>query len=477
MLQQQLENILQSLPLLQVGAWLALLFVLLILGSFWKKAHAYLPWAAMLGLGVGLSLLWNIPQEASTAMLGMLHNEASRFFHILPIASGILALWLGYWDRERPWKPTATALLVFMVLGAHLLLLSAHALPFYLSVEMLSIGAYILTAQSLKKHQVEAGIKYLIFGSVASASMLYGISLLYGGAGSLYLRDLLCVQFTGDSALLSNLGLLLMTGGLLFKLAAVPLHIWAPDVYQSVPSSVAAFFSTAPKAAGVVVLMRWAGWIPAEMDFWPKMMAFVAIASMLIGNVSAFWQKSSKRLLAYSSIAHAGFMLVPVVSSTGQMGAHDLLLAFYLGVYVMMNYAAFASVQIIETQNGDDLLTSFSGRGREFPLWGVLMLVTALSLVGLPVTAGFTAKMLVFSGLWESYQQTMEGWHLALLIIGLANTVLALFYYLKIPYFMFFKDEQTPDTPSIPPAVEFSLILIGGALLLFFFKPDWLWWA
>lgn len=477
MLQTQLENIIQSLPLLQVVIWLSALFILLILGGLWKTARPYIPFAGMLGISVGILLLWNIPRGASGPMLGMIQTEALRFFHIVPMAAGILALWIGYWDKQDPWKPTATALVVFMVLGAHLLILSAHAIVLYLAIEILSIGAYILTAQSLKKQHIEAGIKYLLFGGVASATMIYGISLLYGATGSLYLKDLLCGRWQSESILLGNLGLLFMTAGLLFKLAAAPLHLWAPDVYQAVPSSIAAFLSTVPKAAGIVVLMQWASWIPNELDFWPKMIAIVAIASMVLGNVSAFWQTSSKRMLAYSSIAHAGFLLVPVVSSTGGMGEHDLPLAFYLGVYVMMNFAAFTSVQLVETQNGNDLLSSFSGRGREFPLWGILMLITALSLVGLPVTAGFTAKMLIFSGLWESYQQTMATWHLALLLIGLVNTVIALFYYLKIPYYMFFKEEQAPDAPSIPPAIEFSLILMGGALLLFFFKPDWLWWA
>ncbi len=478
MLKEQLSEIIQALPMLKVAIGLSALYLLLVLGSLFKKLHRSLPWVAMGGFVIAIVLLWDIPMGYPPQMLGMIHTQTFRFFHLIPMVGGILTLWLGFWDRENSWKPTSVMLLVFMVLGAHLLLLSAHALLFYLSIEILSIGAYLLTAQSLKRQSTEAGIKYLLFGGVASAVMIYGISLLYGVSGSLNLRALLETVFEGNGGLMGKIGVAFLTIGVLFKLAAAPMHIWAADVYQTVPSSIAAFFSTVPKVAAIVIMMRWATWVPeGDSQFWPQLLALAALASMFIGNASAFFQQSSKRLLAFSSVAHAGFLLVPVISSTGRMGSHDLPLAFYVAVYVMMNYAAFAGVQMSENHNGNDLLKGFEGRGREFPLWGAIMLIIALSLTGLPVTAGFTAKMLIFSGMWESYQQTEEGWQLALLVLGLANTVIALFYYLKIPYLMFFKEEQSPDKPNMQPALEFSLIVMGGALLIFFFKPDWLWWV
>jgi NADH-quinone oxidoreductase subunit N len=474
MLLKQLENLVQSWPLLQTAAWLSVLMVLMVVGGWYRPARPWIPTLGILGLFMGLWITAQTPNSGSYPMLGTVHLDTLRFLHYLCLGSGIWVLWAGLWGAQRVWTPVSSALLVMMVLGAHLALLASHATLLYVGIEMISVGAYLLTAHTLRKPAVEAGLKYLIFGGTASAVMLYGFSLLYGASGSLYLKTLLQPDWASDG-LLAHIGLAMATGGLLFKIAAVPFHLWAPDVYESVPSPVAAFFSVVPKVAGIGVLMQWSAWIGGE-SAWPQWLALVSLGSMFLGNASALWQTGAKRMLAYSSIAHAGFLLVPVVSSTGSMGSHTLPLAFYLGVYALMNFAAFIGVQIVEAQNGTDALTAFRGRGREFPLWGGLMVVVALSLVGLPVTAGFTAKLLIFSGLWETYQQSGDSLQFWLLVLGLGNAVIALFYYLKIPYYMFFHHEQSPDRPEMPAVLEFSLLVLSGALLLFFFKPDWLWW-
>lgn len=377
------------------------------------------------------------------------------------------------------------ALLLAMTAGLFLMTLSVNLLSIYLSVELVSICSYLLTALTTSRKASEGGIKYLLFGAVSSAVMLYGMSLLYGMTGTLDLTaDVFGTELARQDAAVATVAVLLTLAGLLFKLSGVPFHVWTPDAYEAAPVPVAAFFSVAPKAAAVLVLMRVVTALPVEaangaatVGALQTPLAVLALAGMLIGNLSALRQTDAKRLLAYSTIAHAGFLLVGVVALS-EAGFEAVL--FYAGTYLFISLAAFFLIDLLARSHGYDLTIShFAGLGPKQPLLSVALTVVMLALTGLPPTVGFTAKLLSFSALYDAYQLSGKPWLLALFALGLLNALISLVYYLKIPFLLFFRPArpeqpstvQQAETPKL--AVWLSVGLVAPILLLFL-KPDWL---
>ena len=379
------------------------------------------------------------------------------------------------------------SLLVAMTLGLFLMSISVNMLSIYLSIELVSICSYLLTALTASRKASEGGIKYLLFGAISSAIMLYGMSLLYGMTGTLDLTaDAFGMELAQQEAPVAAVALLLTLAGLLFKLAGVPFHIWTPDAYEAAPVPVAAFFSVAPKAAAVLVLMRVVTALPAESVLGDTTaavlqtpLAVLALAGILIGNLSALWQTDAKRMLAYSTIAHAGFLLVGVVALT-DAGFEAVL--FYAGTYVFISLAAFFLLDLLARSHGrygtaEPLaIKNFAGLGAKQPLLSVAVVVVMLALTGLPPTVGFTAKLLSFSALYDAWQQTGNAWLLALFAVGLLNALISLAYYLKIPFLLFFRPvpanlEQQPTVPLPKVAVWLAVGLIIPVILLFL-KPD-----
>ncbi len=354
-----------------------------------------------------------------------------------------------------------------LLLGAFLMTKSANLLVFYLSLELMSIPSYILTAMGFRKKGFEAGIKYLLFGALASGVMLYGMSLLYGLSGSLALHD---VFSGGDFSTLHLVGTVLMLAGVFFKLSVVPMHIWTPDVYDAAPTPVVAVFSVVPKLAVLVFVFRAIAAIahPAWQLQTVELISVLAIVSMFFGNLAAIWQTRAKRMMAYSSIAHAGFLIIGAVVNS-QFGFQSIV--FYAVVYTLMNLGVFYFVAVME-QNGRYEIDHYWGVGKRIPIIGGVLVVLMISLTGLPPTGGFSAKFLLFSSLWEKYETTQSGFMLWLFIAGLVNTVIALFYYLKIPYISIFKSEKQQTELNLTLANKFVLVLITILLLLLFFKAD-----
>jgi NADH-quinone oxidoreductase subunit N len=349
----------------------------------------------------------------------------------------------------------------------------------YLSLELISIASYILAAFHFNPKASEGSIKYLLFGAFSSGVMLYGMSLLYGFTGTLQITDnqfITGLSQTNGMAVL--VGGFLAMAGLLFKISALPFHYWTPDVYQASPTAVVAFFATAPKIAGILVLWQFSQ-VLAGIDFWlgnlkiewTDLLAMLA-SLIVVGNFSALWQTQAKRMLAYSAIAHAGFLLIPLVANN-ELGRQSLF--FYLTVYVFMNFGAFWLIEIM-AQVADYQIKSYEGWGNAFPILGISFLLTMIALTGLPPTAGFTAKLLIFSALWEAYQASQNYLLLVLMVFGLLNTAVALYYYLKIPFYLFFRPLPNPPNPILEVKwtdyAFLSLILLP--LLILFFKPDWL---
>lgn len=480
---QKLESLLQSLPDFYPETALVILFLVLIVSDllFHKQSAKPTAWLALLGLGgvVWLSAgqLRHLPD--GPLFLGLLRNTGlAVVFKCLFGVSGILAILFSRIERHAYARHGEFySILIAAILGLHLMVMASHLLVLYLAIELVSISSYVLTYFLDNRKSAGGSLRYLLLGGLSSGVMLYGMSWLYGLAGSLhYTEPAFWTALAAQPAAVTGAVVALTLGGLLFKISAVPFHAWVPDVYEAAPVSVAAFFSVAPKVAGVVALLVLAG----GAAVWPglrHLLAVVALASITVGNFSALWQQNARRLLAYSSVAHAGFLLVGVVAG-GAFGTQSLV--FYAVVYLFMNAAAFLAVLLLERITGSGRMADYRGLGARYPWLGIAFVVAALALAGLPPTAGFTAKLLIFSALWETYRQSGDPLLLALFGWGLLNVAVAMVYYLKIPYLLFFKEAGATGTEAKATATAITpgeKLLLAGVLLsvgILFFKSDWL---
>lgn len=402
-------------------------------------------------------------------------DDFSSFLKVIFDLAGIFTVLMSY--RGASLQPKLRnseyyVLLMTAILGAHFLVMSMNLLMVFISLELLSISSYILSGMAGSARSSEGSLKYFLYGAVASAIMLYGFSILYGLSGTL---DFSSTTFL-EHLIQHQTPLLLIAGifslaGYLFKMAAVPMHLWAPDVYEAAPTPVVAFLSVVPKVAGVGALSKFILGINlfGQSDYsWQVVLAMVVMATITVGNFSALWQKYPKRLMAYSSIAQAGFLLVGVVCFSIQ-GVQFLL--FYAFVYLGMNYLVFLFLQLFE-HAGVVRITDFSGLGKKYPASSILLLVGMISLAGIPPTSGFMAKLFIFSGAWQAYTETGRTIILWVLVLGLLNTAVSLFFYLKIPYYAFFRKTATAGSPQVAkptmPENFMSLILVLVVVFLFF---------
>jgi NADH-quinone oxidoreductase subunit N len=425
-----------------------------------------------LGLaGVGGALLLLFATGADRPLLlfeGALASDPFSFFlraFLLLVTGAVLLVAHPYRELVRRQYGEFVSLVLGTTFGAMLLASSTNLLLIYLSLEMVSLPSYLL-AGFLRgdRKSSEAALKYAVYGAAASGAMLYGFSLLYGMTGSIGLfemREALRGAEVSAPHLLVPLALVLAGFG--FKIAAVPFHMWAPDVYEGSPTPVTAFFSVAPKAAGLAALIRFfqaflssgegsAFAVVGPVD-WRLLVALLSAATMTFGNLAAIGQENVKRMLAYSSIAHAGTMLMGVVVMEGT-GVQAIL--FYLAVYAFMNLGAFLVVIALSVDRRRETLADFRGLGWRLPFLAVSMTVFLLSLTGIPPTAGFTAKFYLFRALIEK-----EVYWLA--VVGVLNSVVSLYYYARVMKTMFL-DEPDPETGPAPALSRLHLALL--ALLL-----------
>ncbi len=450
-----------------------------------KRQRQYLLLFALVALlltGYLTSLQWLSASRGAEEFLFndmLVLDKASIFAKFVFLVAGILTILMSWPDRAH--KPMLSIpgeqviLLVGLVLGTFLLCMSVNLLMVYLALELISLCSYILCTMNGDKPGSEAGLKFILFGAVSSAFMLYGMSLFYGFTGSLHIND---PSFVAGLETIHWLPLtvagLLVISGFLFKIAAFPFQVWAPDVYQGSPTPIVAFFSVAPKIAGLFILIRFTN-AYSFVDlatYWQEILAAVAILSMTVGNFAAIRQKNAKRMLAYSSIAHGGFLLCGLVTFT-DFGLSALL--FYAAIYVLMNFAAFLIVMLLEGKTHSLEMDTFKGLGLKFPVLGVLTIVAMIALTGLPPTAGFTAKFLIFSSIWAAYASSAKPILLYLLIFGLFNTVISLAYYLKIPYLLFFKESAVTMVSDRKDYLKnILLVFLIIPIILLFFKSEWL---
>lgn len=377
-------------------------------------------------------------------------------------------------------------LILFVLSGAVLLITSTNFIMILLSMEMISLSSYVLTAGTTGDRQrSEAAWKFFLYGSVATAVMIFGMTYLYGATGSI---DISSVQYGGlltMDKVMPTFGALMFLGGLLFKMTAAPFHLWAPDVYEATPSPIVALLSVVPKIAAFVVVVRMlnlgfnanqATAFFAEPDYtWTYIIALVAILSIIVGTLAAINQVNAKRMMAYSSVAQAGFLLT-VVASFSTYSLYDIdksmdVALFYAIVFAIMNYVVFIVIHIQEQSGKGTLFTDFNGIGYINPLAGVAVTLGLVSLAGLPPMAGFMAKLFVFSTIWKKFEEVGSPLFLALFLIGLLATVASLYFYLKIPFYAFFRRSEAPQPIKIPFVTNLLLIILVGLLLVLFLAP------
>jgi NADH-quinone oxidoreductase subunit N len=411
-------------------------------------------WIAIAGLvGTALAAVPMLSEAPRAIFFGMLAADSmAAFFKILFALSTTLIVLVSFRMKHQG---EFLVLLIAAVLGMNLLAAGRHLLMIVVSLELVSVMSYVLAGFNRKSDQSsEAALKYMIFGAMASGSMLFGISLIFGLTGSLNLAAVQAsLAVSSPEKLTLLLSLLLVLAGIGYKIAMVPFHFWCPDVYEGAPTPITTFFSVGPKAAGLALFIRFlypsmSGHdltmsIPAT-DFNPALLiGILAAFTMTLGNMSAIGQHRTKRLLAFSSIAHAGYLMMGLVLATTD-GLHAVL--FYLVLYFFMNYGAFLVVDAVaQMTDGDDSLDAFVGLGKRHPGLAFAMTVFLVSLVGLPPMAGFIGKYILFLPVIES------GWYW-LVTIAVLNSVVSLFYYFSIVKSMYMAGdgEEVNETANLP---------------------------
>jgi NADH-quinone oxidoreductase subunit N len=371
---------------------------------------------------------WNYAANGSAYNGFATGDKFALFFEVLFAILGILTVAVShsYLRRRGMLEGEFHILIVASVIGMMVLASATSLVTVFLGLELLSIALYIACgyARSETRSQ-EAAAKYLLVGGFASAFVVYGMALIYGGSGTTVLSDIasrLDPSASGNSLVL--LGIVLMGVGFAFKVSAAPFHMWTPDVYQGAPIPVTAFMSVGTKAAAFAMIVRvFAGGLPHLAPEWQTLLAFVAATSMIVGNLMAITQSSVKRLLAYSGIAQAGYVLIGVIAG-GQSGLSAVL--FYLFVYMFMNFGAFAVVTLLAGPEGDrDKLSDLNGLYRRSPLMAILMTVFMLSLAGFPPFVGFFGKLFLFTaGVSAGYT-----W---LVVLAVLMSVVSVYYYVRV---------------------------------------------
>ena len=402
----------------------AILF-LLVIGLVEKEANDLFTFLSFSALVISLlAIIYFLAHRRRQQIFFMIcfdSDSFSAYLKILIDVAGIFTVLMTWRNQKQEQLSEYYALVITVVLGAHLLVMSTNFVTVFIALELISISSYVLTGFSFSRAGAEGSQKYFLFGSVASAVMLYGFTFLYGLTGTL---DFSSPDFV-NALMNKNSTLFLVAGsmalaGFFYKMAAAPLHPWAPDVYEAAPMPIVAFFSVVPKLAGLGVLTKFSlalNLFGQSNHDWQFVICFVAILSLTVGNFSALWQNRPKRLMAYSSIAQSGFLLVGVGAFI-PTGINFML--FYATVYLLTNYLVFIYLQYFDTI-GFESMESFAGVGKTF-VWPCVCLLTGLiALTGLPPTAGFTAKFFIFSSVWESYQLSGKPILLWLLVFGLSK--------------------------------------------------------
>ena len=482
---------------LTVGSTLMFLFDLTIRRS--KNRVALLSWATLGVLALTGGAVAMLPPQTTLLFGGLLGNDGlATFFDYLFLASAAFTVLLCWPSREVIPARLGEfyALLLALTLGMFLMAQATDLLMVYLGLELVSLLSYVLAGfRTGDRKGNEAAMKYVIYGGVASGIMLYGMSILYGlfgtthlvGAGSIaqqvsgVAESLFAARaFAGQAAAELSLivAVIFVTAGIGYKIASVPFHMWCPDVYEGAPTPFTAFLSVGPKAAGFAVAIRFfyagletrglAGVFTSGITDvpWPAVLGIIAAVTMTLGNLTALVQTNLKRLLAYSSIAHAGYILMGLTAVTSA-GVESVML--YLVVYLFMNVGAFLCVLIIADSTGSENIAEYRGLASKEPVTAIAFAIFLFALTGLPPFAGFTGKWLLFAAI----VQKGGFWYYVLALIGVANSAVSLYYYARIVRAMFL-DAPVSAAKVVVPRL-WTAMLVGLALPTLILGVSWGW--
>ncbi|WP_207429188.1 NADH-quinone oxidoreductase subunit N [Pedobacter sp. SYSU D00535] len=449
---------------------ISLLAILVLYLGLFKAKNALLP-VSLAGLVAALVFAvmeWGTNAQPIFNGMMLFDNFAVAFSGIT-IISTILILLLSkdYFERISENVAEYYAVMLFSLAGI-IVMLSYHNLSMlFIGVEIMSVSLYILAG--IKKRDFasnEAALKYFLMGAFSTGFLLFGIALIYGASGSFDLariRDYV-VSAPSEVSPIFYAGILLLTIGLSFKVGAAPFHFWTPDVYEGAPALITAFMSTVVKTAGFAAFLRlFAFCFTPLQDFWIPILVALAALSLLVGNVTAVYQQHFKRMLAYSSISHVGYMLFALISLTGT--SHNAIF-IYAAAYSIASIIAFAVLILLQRQVGNDSFDSFNGIAKKNPFLAFTLTIAMLSLAGIPLTAGFIGKFMMFS-------KALSGLHTWLVVFGVINAIIGIFYYLRVVIAMYFKDAERNEL-VVPAYFKVVLAVSAAATVVLGIYPEFI---
>jgi NADH-quinone oxidoreductase subunit N len=478
------SKLVTDLGLIKPELALLAVFIIVIIADIIFKNNKLNAGISIIGSVITAFLLIEQSSVSASVFSGLLVIDPfAVMFKFIIILSTVILFVMAWFSEElhksNIWLGEYYMLVFGMALGMFLLAGASNLIMIYLAIETMSMSSYILAGYTKQiKRSNEASLKYVIFGSISSGIMIYGISIMFGLTGSFNLSEIntfLLSSHVNQTALLVS-GLMILSG-FAYKISAVPFHFWAPDVYEGSPITITAYLSVASKAAGFAILIRFFKitffdpymsqtdiWALTSGIRWDYVIAILSILTMTVGNFVAVWQNNVKRMLAYSSIAHAGYLLMAVVVMTN-FGIMSIMVYFLF--YLLMNFAAFLLVMLFAHKIGSENLDDYVGLGYKAPFLATLLSIVLVSLIGLPSTAGFIGKLYLFTAVLD------QRWYW-LALIGVLNSVVSLYYYAKVIRNMWLRGIDNENTEiKFPISVQIFAVVLTAPLVYFgfFFTP------
>lgn len=455
--------------------WACGIMAAAVFGKSEGRAGALAVWTL---IGTVATAIWVAATGDGTAFGGtFVFDRLAVVFKEIILAGVILtvAASVGTVSRLQAHRGEYYGMILFSAIGMMLMVSATELLTLYISLELSTVTLAVLaTYHKTNRQSAEAGLKYVILGAISSAVLLYGVALLYGMTGTTQLAGLsegIQKLYVGSGAFPAGvtLALLLLVAGFGFKLALAPFHMWAPDVYEGAPTPVTAFISVASKAAGLAAFLRvFFGGLESSQMIWTQAIAALAALAMIIGNTTAIVQSNIKRMLAYSSVAQVGYILVGAVA-TDTWGTTAI--SYYMMAYLFANMGAFICVIAFAEQTGSEKISDYSALARRSPVLAAFFSLFLLSLAGIPPTAGFLGKYYVFLA-------AIEKGYLWLVIVGVATSVVAVYYYATVIRKMYFPLDQPEGGIAIPRTLVIALgISALGVLVLGIFPGPFVDWV
>jgi NADH-quinone oxidoreductase subunit N len=471
----QADYFLALLPeiVLSLSAMLILMVDVFQKGSRIEPSRPIIAWLALGGLAATAAAnawLLGVGEVAPTGMVAVDSFRVFANFIFLLAAAIAVLISIGYLDRHDINRGEFYVLLLFAVVGMMLLGAARDLILLFLALELMSVSIYVLVGFDRRNaRSSEAALKYFLLGAFSSGFLLYGIALIFGSTGSTSLATIVALMPTVQASPMFLIGTALLLVGLAFKVAAMPFHVWAPDAYEGAPTPVTALMATGVKAAAFAAFIRvFAIGFAGAYEQWSVILAWLAIVTMFGANLVALTQGSVKRMLAYSSIAHAGYLLVALLAANAYGAAAFL---FYLLVYTLMTAGAFG---IVIANAGSPLernaLEDYAGFGWQQPLLGALFAVFLLSLAGFPLTGGFIGKLYIL-------RSSLEAGHVVLAVSLVLASVISYFYYLRVIVVMYMQPAASEDAHAhvtLSAPARFAVAASAVAVLAIFFLPGWL---